>query len=128
MSSPPRVAVLDADERCPRLPLVVGPGEAYAVVWPGVGAEMRSMHRISLGAGSTTVPQRHPMEAVYSVIAGEGAVRDPDTGAAEALVDGSIFHVEPGTAYVVEAGANGIELVGGPCPADPALYRTLAAA
>ena len=39
MSSPPRVAVLDADERCPRLPLVVGAGEAYAVVWPGVGAD-----------------------------------------------------------------------------------------
>ena len=105
-----------------------GKGEAYAVVWPGVGAQMRSMHRISLGAGSATVPQRHPMEAVYSVIAGGGTVRDPDTGTAEALVDGSMFHVEPGTAYVVEAGAGGIELVGGPCPADPALYRSLAAA
>lgn len=120
-----RVAVLDADEHCPRLPLVTGNGEAYAVVWPGVGAEMRSMHRISLGPGSATVPQRHPMEAVYSVIGGGGMVRDPDTGAAEALVDGSMFHVEPGTAYVVEAGAGGIELVGGPCPADPALYRAI---
>ena len=128
MSSPPRVAVFDADERCPRLPLVVCAGEAYAVVWPCVGSEMRSMHRISLGANSTTVPQRHPMEAVYAVIAGGGTVRDPDTGAAETLVDGSMFHVEPGTAYVVEAGAGGMELVGGPCPADPALYRSLAAA
>ena len=128
MSLPPRVAVFDADERCPRLPLVAGAGEAYAVVWPGVGAEMRSMHRISLGPGSATVPQRHPMEAVYAVIGGGGAVRDPDTGGVEALVDGAIFHVEPGTAYVVEAGAGGMELVGGPCPADPALYRSLAAA
>lgn len=127
MNSTLSVAVLDADERCPRLPLVAGHGEAYAVVWPGVGAAMRSMHRISLGAGSATVPQRHPMEAVYSVIAGGGTVRDPDTGAAEPLVDGSIFHVDPGTAYVVEAGDGGMELVGGPCPADPALYRTLSA-
>jgi hypothetical protein len=127
MPSTTRVAVLDADERCPRLPLVSGPGEAYAVVWPGVGAAMRSMHRISLGAGSTTVPQRHPMEAVYSVIGGGGTVRDPDTGAAEVLADGAMFHVDPGTAYVVEAGPLGIELVGGPCPADPALYRTITA-
>lgn len=127
MSSPPRVAVFDADEGCPRLPLVAGQGEAYAVVWPGVGAAMRSMHRISLAAGSVTVAQRHPMEAVYSVIGGGGTVRDPDTGAAEALVNGSIFHVEPGTAYVVEGGPAGIELVGGPCPADPALYKNLAA-
>lgn len=127
MSLTSRVAVLDADERCPRLPLVGGRGEAYAVVWPGVGAGMRSMHRISLAAGSATLPQRHPMEAVYAVIGGGGTVRDPDTGAAEPLVDGSIFHVEPGTAYIVEAGAGGIELVGGPCPADPALYRNLTA-
>lgn len=127
MSSPPRVAVFDADGRCPRLPLVAGKGEACAVVWPGVGATMRSMHRISLDAGSATRPQRHPMEAVYSVIGGGGTVRDPDTGAAEALTDGAIFHVEPGTAYVVEAGPGGIELVGGPCPADPALYKNLAA-
>jgi len=126
MTSALCVAVLDADERCPRLPLVAGQGEAYAVVWPGVGAAMRSMHRIWLGAGSATLPQRHPMEAVYSVIGGGGTVRDPDTGAAEPLVDGAMFHVDPGTAYVIEAGAGGIELVGGPCPPDPALYRNLA--
>lgn len=122
-----RVAVLDADETCPRLSIIAGPGEAYAVVWPGVDAAMRSMHRISLGAGGATVPQRHPMEAVYSVIGGSGTVRDPDSGAMDALVDGSMFHVDPGTAYVVEAGPGGIELVGGPCPADPALYRGLMA-
>lgn len=127
MKPTPRVAVLDADERCPRLPLVDGGGEAYAVVWPGMGAAMRSMHRISLSAGAATRAQRHPMEAVYSVIGGGGAVRDPDTGAGEALVDGAMFHVDPGTAYVVEAGPAGIELVGGPCPADPALYRHLSA-
>lgn len=127
MPAPPRVAVLDADDKCPRLAIVAGPGEAYAVVWPGVGAEMRSMHRISLRPGGATVPLRHPMEAVYSVIGGSGTVRDPDAGTAEALVDGSIFHVEPGTAYVVESGPSGIELVGGPCPADPALYRNPAA-
>jgi mannose-6-phosphate isomerase-like protein (cupin superfamily) len=127
MASPPRVAVLDANETCPRLPLVAGDGEAYAVVWPGVGATMRSMHRISLRPRSATIQMRHPMEAVYYVIAGGGMMRDPDTGTAEPVREGSMIHVEPGTAYIAEADAAGLELIGGPCPADPEFYRGLAA-
>jgi quercetin dioxygenase-like cupin family protein len=123
-----RVVVLDADEKCPRLPLVSGEGEAFAVVWPGVGANMRSMHRIRLRAGSATVRMRHPMEAVYYVIAGEGAVRDADNGTSDPVVEGSMIHIEPGTAYVCVAGGAGMELIGGPCPADPELYRGLAEA
>jgi hypothetical protein len=34
-------------------------------------------------------------------------------------------HVEPGTPYRFEAGDRAVELVGGPCPPDPALYRDL---
>src|SRR6476619_6332664 len=127
MSSPPRVAVLAADESCPRLPLVAGAGEAYAVVWPGVGATKRSMHRISLKPRSATIQMRHPMEAVYYVIAGGGTMRDPDTGTAKPVTEGSMIHVEPGTAYIAEANAAGLELIGGPCPADPEFYRGLAA-
>ena len=122
-----RVAVLDADENSPRLPLVEGPGEAFAVVWPDVGAAMRSMHRISLKPGSATVRMSHPMEAVYYVISGDGIFRDLDTGAASPVVEGSMIHIEPGTAYVCEASPSGIELIGGPCPADPEIYRGLKA-
>jgi quercetin dioxygenase-like cupin family protein len=120
-----RVAVLDANEKCPRLPLVSGEGEAFAVVWPGVGANMRSMHRITLRPGSATVRMRHPMEAVYYVIAGDGVMRDPDNGTSNAVIEGSMIHIEPDTAYVCVAGKTGMELIGGPCPADPALYRGL---
>jgi quercetin dioxygenase-like cupin family protein len=119
-----RVSVFDADGRCPRLPIVNG-GEAYAVVWPGVGAEMRSMNRISLKPGGSTIRLSHPMEAVYYVMDGDGTVSDPDAGTSDALVTGSMIHVEPGTAYVYKAGGKGMELVGGPCPADPALYAAL---
>ena len=126
MVASPRVAVLDANETCPRLPLVAGEGEAYAVVWPGVGATMRSMHRISLKPGSATIRMRHPMEAVYYVMAGGGTMRDPDTGTAEPVKEGSMIHVEPGTAYIAEASAAGLELIGGPCPPDPDSYRGLA--
>ena len=72
------VRVLDAGEECPALPLVEGEGVARAVIWPGIGAQLRSMHRISLAPGARTIPQRHPMEAVYYVLSGGGTVRDPE--------------------------------------------------
>jgi quercetin dioxygenase-like cupin family protein len=116
------VRVLGASEECPALPLVDGEGLARALIWPGIGAHLRSMHRISLAPGVRTIAQRHPMEAVYYVLSGGGIVRDPEHPPEQPLVEGSMVHVEPGTAYVLEAGPEGIEILGGPCPADPALY------
>ena len=115
------VAVVDAAAG-PELDLVVGEGTARAVIWPGMGARLRSMHRISLGAGSRTVEQRHPSDAVYYVIDGAGEVRDRDAGTGEPLVTGSMVHVDRETAYELVAGEDGMEIVGGPAPADPALY------
>ena len=123
MSDP--ILVVDADQSCPRLPIVRNNGEALAVVWPGLGATMRSMNRISLKAGGATIEMRHPSEAVYYVMAGDGAVNDPDAGSSDRIVEGSMFHVEPGTRYACETGAAGLELVGGPCPADPGLYQPI---
>ena len=117
------VRVLSSGPQCPGLALVEGAGAAHAIVWPGVGAKLRSMHRITLGSRSRTVGQSHSMEAVYYVIAGSGSVAAPSCGAGQPLVVGSMVHVEPGTAYQFKADASGLELVGGPCPADPALYR-----
>lgn len=119
MSGEARVQVLDPGAE---LPLVEGEGSARVLVGPATGATMRSFHRISLGAGARTVVQRHPMEAVYFVIAGEASAVDPDDGSSQALVEGSFVHVDAGTAYRFEAGSAGAELVGGPCPPDPALY------
>jgi len=120
------VRVLDSGEGCPELPLVETGGIARAVVWPGVGAEMRSMHRIELAPGGRTRPQSHAMEAVYFVVSGAASVSGTDPGPAQPLVTGSMVHVGPNTAYVFEAGADGALILGGPCPADPALYRALA--
>src|SRR5262245_37425194 len=107
MADSNEVRVLLADEECPALPLVDGDGVARAVIWPGIGAQLRSMHRISLAPGARTIPQRHPMEAVYYVLSGEGIVRDPEQSPEQPLVEGSMVHVEPGTAYVLEAGPEG---------------------
>lgn len=118
--------VLSCDAACPELPIVEGAGRAVAVVWPGVGATMRSLHWIDLPSGAGTKAQRHPMEAVYYVKEGSGTVLEPG-GRGDPITEGSMIHVEPGTAYRFEAGDHGLVLLGGPCPPDPALYAHLAA-
>jgi len=122
--SPPlaKVVVAPAD-RGPELAIVTGDGSAHAVIWPGMGARLRSMHRISLGGSSRTIPLTHPSDAVYYVISGSGDAVDGDTAGRDALVEGSMVHVDAGTPYELVAGAEGMELIGGPCPADPSLYE-----
>lgn len=115
------VMVLDASDG-PELEIIVGEGVAQAAVWPGNGARLRSMHRLSLGAGARTVELAHPGDAVYAVLGGEGRVTEPPRGEPAPLRPGSMFHVDGGTPYVITAGPGGLELVGGPAPADPALY------
>jgi mannose-6-phosphate isomerase-like protein (cupin superfamily) len=117
-----RVVVVDADG--PGLEIVEGAGSATAVIWPGMGARLRSMHRISLGAGAATVEMTHPSDAVYYVISGGGRASDPDAGEQD-LVEGSMVHVDAGTSYRLIAGSGGMELVGGPAPGDPSLYAVL---
>lgn len=121
-----RVQILQDDAACPALPIVEGEGLARAVVWPGVGAHLRSMHRISLGPGARTVRMQHPMEAVYFIMKGRGAAVDDGTQTSSALVTGSMALIEPGTPYSFSAGDESVEIVGGPCPADPAMYVHLA--
>ncbi len=89
---------------------------------------MRSMHRISLSGGGRTISLRHPMEAVYYVISGEVDVEDLDTGTQHRVGPGGMFLVDPGTGYRVSATNDGTEVVGGPCPADPALYERMSTA
>ncbi len=123
--SPDEMQVIRADDSCPIIPIVDGQGEARAVIWPGSGARQRSLHRIVLGAGAATIRLQHPMEAAYYVVRGSGVVAD-DTGAAQELREGSMIHVNDGSAYRIRAGGEGMEVIGGPCPADKTWYATLA--
>ena len=117
-----KVSIVDGS-RGPELDIVDGAGEARAIVWPGMGAQTRSLQRIWLKAAARTVELRHPGEAAYYVVAGSGWVSDRSSGARLALREGSMFHVDGGTRYLAEAADDGMELVGGPAPADPALYQ-----
>ena len=122
-----QVQVLDAGGSCPELPIVDGPGVARAVVWPGVGARLRSMHRMSLAAGARTKALRHTVESVYYVMNGTGIALDTVLGDEQPLIEGSMAHIDPDTSYVFIAGPEGIEILGGPCPADPGMYEHLGA-
>lgn len=104
------------------LAITEGPARAWAVVWPEVGAYLRSMHRITLEPGGRTIAMSHPMEAVYYLMAGSAVVEDLDQGISEHLVQGSMFLVDPGTNYRVVSEGRRAEIVGGPCPPDPSLY------
>jgi quercetin dioxygenase-like cupin family protein len=119
-----QIRILEAGNG-PALPIVEGGGHATAVIWPGMGAQLRSIHMIRLEPGARTVQLRHPSEAVYSVTGGSGEALDAGARAGHPLRDGSMVHVDAGTAYAFRAGSEGMSLLGGPSPPDPALYRHL---
>lgn len=114
----------DDSESVP-MPVIEQHGTASALIWPGAGAHLRSMHRISLREGGSTIPLSHPMEAVYYVIEGLIEVEDLDARTHQQVGSGGMFLIDPGTTYRIAATADGSELVGGPCPADPRLYDGL---
>ena len=122
---PRQVRIIPDGPAQPMLPIVEKHGSARALVWPGSGAHMRSMHRISLSRGGVTASLQHPMEAVYYVISGGVDVEDLVANTRQPVGPGGMFLIDPGTSYRISAGSDGSELVGGACPADPTLYDGL---
>lgn len=120
----PQVRVLDGTSGA-ELPIAASRGTARAILWPGTGTELRSLHRIDLAPGGETVELTHPADAVYYVVTGGGEVEDASDRSSERLVEGSMVHVDAGTTYVLRAAEAGMEVVGGPAPADPALYESV---
>jgi len=121
-SSGTGVQVLPLRGTGPLLPIVEGDGSARAVIWPGTGATMRSVHLIQLAPSSGTVRLEHRVESVYYVLNGSGTVVGYGPSGVTQLTPGSMVHVGPGTGYRFVAGASGLEIFGGPCPCDPAVY------
>ena len=121
-----RIVVLDADDAAhPSLPIVEGEGSAHAVIWPGMGAALRSLHMITLESGARTIDMRHEGEAVYFVRDGVATVQDHDAGDAHEVPSGRMFFVDPGTRYAIHAADGRCQLIGGPSPPDPTLYEGL---
>jgi len=105
------------------LPLVEGPGRMDALVWTGMGAVHRAMHRTALERGGRTVRLHHRgSEAVYFVVRGNGLAVEGDRTTAHQLRAGMMFHVATGTPYLIQAATEPLVCVGGPCPPDEDLY------
>jgi mannose-6-phosphate isomerase-like protein (cupin superfamily) len=124
MAPAQEIQIVDLDQG-PELAILEGDGRAHAVIWPGMGAELRTIHRIELAAGARTIALRHPSDAVYYVMDGTGRAIDVSADAGQPLRAGSMAHVDAGTTYVFVASEDGLSLVGGPSPADPGLYEGL---
>jgi quercetin dioxygenase-like cupin family protein len=117
------VVVIDSKVTRKPLPLVRGAGSAHAILWPGNGAHYRSFNVLDMAPGDTTRDLSHDAECIYYVERGGGAIRDLAEDAAQELVEGSMIHIEPGDRYRLEAGGDGMRLIGGTVPVDPALYE-----
>ncbi|MCA1458687.1 hypothetical protein I6F35_36900 [Bradyrhizobium sp. BRP22] len=122
-----QVRVIDSAAGCPEIPIVEGEGNAKVVLSPHNGAAFRSLQLVSLQQNARTVDLSHPSDCVYYVIAGEGAIIDAAGGARHEVAEGHMVHIDAGDRYRIEAGAAGIRVIGGPCPADASLYSSLTA-
>ena len=122
---PDQIRILHDDENCPELPIVEQGGRAWAVVWPGLGARLRSIHHISLEPNGRMTRLEHPMEAAYFMMEGSGTVTGAEPGDSQELTLGAMAHIGPDTPYLLQAGPEGAEIVGGPCPADARMYAHL---
>jgi mannose-6-phosphate isomerase-like protein (cupin superfamily) len=108
------------------IPIVDGVGNAKVVIWPGMGARHRTFQVINLGENSKTIQLSHPQsDAAYYVVKGQGRVLDLGTGVSQALGEGGMVHIDANDRYQFVAGVSGMELLGGPCPADASLYASL---
>jgi quercetin dioxygenase-like cupin family protein len=116
------VNVIKGTEPGPELAIVESGGSARAVIWPGSGAEHRSMNLIFLEPNGQTIELRHPSESVYHVTEGDGTMVDHEAVTRHDVVTGSMLFIDAGTTYSFKAGPSGALLLGGPCPPDPDLY------
>lgn len=108
------------------IPIVDGVGNAKVVIWPGMGARYRSFQVINLGENSRTVQLCHPeSDAAYYVLKGQGSIFDIATGESHELGEGGMVHIDAKDRYRFVASPSGMELLGGPCPADASLYTGL---
>jgi len=121
-TTPATVVVIDSNVRRKALPLVLGKGTAHAILWPGNGANYRSFNVLDMAPADVTRDLSHAAECIYYVERGGGAIRDLSDDTLQGLVEGSMVHIEPGDRYRLEAGDEGMRLIGGTVPVDPALY------
>ena len=108
-----------------RMPMIAT--DARLIVWPGVGAMNANMNYVRMQAGEENVRHVHrDSEDTIFVLEGRGTIADFDNDRELEFEAGHAVHVAPGVEHQVRAD-RGVEIVsvGGPCPADLPLLRTI---
>lgn len=119
------VRVFHRDKAGARLPMISR--DARLVVWPGVGAQTANMNYVVMEPGETNVPHSHQdSEDTLYVLSGKGTVADLTKELRLPFEAGQVVHLPVGVRHSVNADRGSrIESVGGPCPADLSLLRSL---
>src|SRR3989449_11767062 len=94
-----RIAVIPLHRDAFDLPLAAEGGRVRALLWPGMGARERSLCYFDLPEGFASTEFRHPYEAVYYVVRGEGRVVDADAGTAHPVHAGQMIYLTPNQGY-----------------------------
>ena len=125
MFSQDAVRVISPSQWGPPMDIVYGGATCRAIVWPGNGGNERSLHYFAMPQGSSTVELVHGSEAVYYVAEGSVLVSDLTDEDSRVVGVGGMFHIQIGTHYLFAAEQEHTVVLGGPCPADIALYESL---
>jgi quercetin dioxygenase-like cupin family protein len=119
------VRVFHRDDPDQRMPMIAS--DARLIVWPGVGAMRANMNYVRMQAGEENVRHVHrDSEDTIFVLEGRGTIADFSNDRELEFEAGQVVHVAPGVEHQVRAD-RGAEIVsvGGPCPADLELLRTI---
>lgn len=106
------------------IPLPLIAQNARLVVGPHSDAHQAVMNWVALQPGESNKPHLHAeSEDTIFVLAGDGVVRNFDTGQVHVIPPRSAVYVPVGVRHAVEAGPQGMVSVGGPVPPDLAMLR-----
>lgn len=95
------------------------------VVWPGVGAELLTMHYLVITPGESFENHRHPHSAdIISVIQGEGVLITD--GEEHVIRRGDVVYVPPGVDHGMRNdGTETLVSVDSQAPPDPVIYSRI---
>ena len=119
------IRVFHRDEPSMKLSLISK--DARFIQWPGTGAWTANMNYVRLEPGEANKPHVHvESEDTIFILEGAGSIQDYTNDLKLPFKAGCVVHVPKGVKHAVMAD-KGVEIVsvGGPCPADLPLLKSL---
>jgi quercetin dioxygenase-like cupin family protein len=120
-----RAHLFHRDEPSGRVPMIAS--DARLIVWPGVGARSATMNWVKLEPGEENRPHAHATsEDTIAILSGSGTVDDITNERTLEFEAGDVICVDPGVRHRVRANRGvAVTSVGGPCPPDLAMLKSV---